>query len=114
MKLFQFEQSKSFDRNRKQAGRHGKGGESYCVLCGKVLTFYNNRFVHLVAGGNYALHPSDEESYVSNGGDLSFWPVGPECQKKFGAYVYNEGEFSKAILSSAPKEESERSFRKMS
>lgn len=99
MKLFQFELSKNFDKNRQAAGKKGLGGETFCVVCGKAMSNYNAcPMVHLVAGGNYALHPSDEGTYKTDGGDLGFWSVGPECRKMFGDYLYTERQFENAIL----------------
>lgn len=64
----------------------------YCYVCQKDIkpvSLY--RMVHVVLGGNYALHPDDEADYVGDGGDLGLHPIGPACAKKLGLEWTHKG-----------------------
>ena len=62
-----------------------------CTTCGKVMLPGKPRFyVHSIDGGASVLHPDSEADYAALGAkltdssDMGFWPVGPECARKFG------------------------------
>lgn len=55
-----------------------------CVACQHDLNPRRARWVHLVNGGPFALHPEDEAAYVDDGGNLGWFPIGPDCSKKLG------------------------------
>lgn len=58
--------------------------DTYCVICQRDIKGEPKHWVHLVNGGVEVLHPQDETLYKTDGGDLYFHPVGPECAKKIG------------------------------
>lgn len=65
--------------------RRNPQSNHYCCRCHKDLKPGQPfRMVHLVNGGPFALHPEDESSYVSDGGDMLFFPIGSDCARKVG------------------------------
>lgn len=57
----------------------------FCWRCQKDLKpGQPYREIHIIEGGAEILHPDDESEYVSDGGDMYFFPVGMDCAKKIG------------------------------
>lgn len=55
-----------------------------CAICGRAVTSARAKFVHIFYGN---LVVTEEEANLiydeeGNGGDLGFFPVGPDCLKK--------------------------------
>jgi hypothetical protein len=57
--------------------------DHFCCRCQKDIRGAH-RFVHLVNGGPFALHPEDESKYIADSGDLGSFPIGPDCARKIG------------------------------
>lgn len=61
-----------------------------CVRCQRdIKPSSPARGVHLVDGGNFILHPDDEEKYQQanprgHGGDLGAWLLGMDCARQIG------------------------------
>lgn len=67
------------------AARREPKSDFYCVACQKDMDPQKPcRAVHMIDGGYYALHPSEEPNYVPDGGDMGCWPIGNDCAKKLG------------------------------
>lgn len=61
--------------------------DTFCCACQKDIKGEPRYFVHLVDGGAHALHPEDEELYVTQGdkgGDCGSLPIGPDCARRLG------------------------------
>lgn len=57
----------------------------FCCKCQRDIRNKSNyRMVHIVDGGHMVLHPEDEALYVSDGGDMYFFPIGPDCARQIG------------------------------
>lgn len=50
-----------------------------CVRCGRKVHPARGYALHLVFGGAFALHPSDDALYVDQGDDMGWWAIGSEC-----------------------------------
>lgn len=59
-----------------------------CVCCQRDIKPESKaRIVHLVDGGNFALHPQDENIYqqlTNKAGDLGAWLIGIDCARTLG------------------------------
>lgn len=62
------------------------GDDPHCIVCGRKLKTIAGT-IHLIEGGFVALHPDDEGKYVSDGGDMYNFPVGPECARKYKGFL---------------------------
>jgi hypothetical protein len=65
-----------------KGGHKGDGmyRDDPCIVCGREVK--NPKvYVHAVDGGDRLLHRDDEPHYESDGGDLYFHPVGPDCAR---------------------------------
>lgn len=62
-----------------------QGNDNPCVFCGRKVNPTRGFSVHMVHGGQYALHRDDETAYVSDGGDMGWWAIGSECAKRVPA-----------------------------
>lgn len=56
----------------------------FCCACHKDIKGKPKYYVHVIDGGVTALHPEDEDKYVSDGGDLGAQPIGSDCARKLG------------------------------
>jgi len=65
------------------------GGSTPCALCGKaVLDASNPPLVRVIDGGARFAPVAMPESEIDTAGDMGWWPVGPECRRRFPkAYV---------------------------
>jgi hypothetical protein len=55
-----------------------------CVVCNRDIKGEPKFWIHYIDDGPVVLHPADEHLYKSDGGEMGFWPVGPECAKRIG------------------------------
>ena len=69
------------DRFVKNRERTGNGDLPMCIVCGKGVKNVRHT-LHVINGGHTALHPDDESLYVSDGGDMYHFPVGPDCLRR--------------------------------
>lgn len=57
----------------------------FCFRCNRDLKpGQSRRWIHLIDGGAAILHPDSEADYVSDGGDMYYFPVGMDCAKIIG------------------------------
>ncbi|NOG70494.1 hypothetical protein [Roseicella sp. DB1501] len=65
----------------------------YCINCQRDIDPSKpHRMVHAIAGGDWYLHPEDEDQYVPDGGDCGFLPFGNDCAKRLGIEWTHEGQ----------------------
>lgn len=65
--------------------RRNPQSDRHCVRCQKDLKPSQKvRWVHCVNGGLYALHPEDEKLYVSDAGEMGWFPIGEDCARILG------------------------------
>lgn len=70
----------------------------FCCNCQKDIKkdskFY---WAHIIGGGTEILHPEDEAKYDDDdGGNMDFFPIGPECAGRFGLeWFITDEEFKK-------------------
>jgi hypothetical protein len=69
--------------------------DHFCCRCQKDLPLHKKAgMVHLVNGGNWVLHPSQEKEWNWKGnhheGDLGGFPIGPECARILGMEWVNK------------------------
>jgi hypothetical protein len=69
--------------------RHEPQTEAYCAICQRDIgPGQKHRWVHLVDGGPFALHPADEAAFSADvnaaGGDMGCFPIGYSCARKLG------------------------------
>lgn len=64
----------------------------FCWRCQKDLKpNQSRRWIHLVDGGMKILHPDSESEYVSDSGEMGYFPVGVDCAKIIGLEWTTEG-----------------------
>lgn len=57
----------------------------FCIRCQRDLKPGQPfRWVHLIDGGAWVLHPDHEAAYVPDAGDVGCHPIGLDCARQIG------------------------------
>lgn len=57
----------------------------FCIRCQRDFKpDQPRRWVRLICGGAWVLHPEDDAAYVPDGGDTGFHEIGADCARKIG------------------------------
>lgn len=73
-----------WDRYDFNVARAESAGLDACVICGRGVKANSGSQVHFVHGGNSAVRNDLTPAEVGEegSGDMGYWTLGPECQKK--------------------------------
>ena len=63
---------------------NGSEPERHCIVCRQGLSRDQAREIHLVSGGRSVLHPTSENDYRTDEGDLGMHLIGPCCAVALG------------------------------